>query len=181
MRLFALILCVLLVLPGMGKTPVSAATQPVNNSTAEFLDLAIPYIGEWEGLRLKAYRDVVGVWTVCYGETKGVTRGDSYTKAECDEMFSRELLDYRNRLHRAFTEETLKFRLPVTRDVAYTSLAYNAGVAAISRSTAVKRLNAGNIVGGCEAITWWNKAGNRIWRGLVNRRKKDYDLCMIGT
>ncbi len=32
---------------------------------------AISFIGQWEGLRTEAYRDIVGVWTICYGETKG--------------------------------------------------------------------------------------------------------------
>ncbi|WP_412074125.1 glycoside hydrolase family protein [Tritonibacter mobilis] len=42
---------------------------------------ALSFIGQWEGLRTKAYRDIVGVWTVCYGETKGVRRGDSVSDA----------------------------------------------------------------------------------------------------
>nr|WP_241482183.1 hypothetical protein [Leisingera sp. ANG-Vp] len=41
---------------------------------------AVSFIGQWEGLRTEAYRDVVGVWTVCYGETKGVKPGDSHSK-----------------------------------------------------------------------------------------------------
>ena len=48
------------------------------------LSTAIAFVGQWEGLRTEAYRDVVGIWTVCYGETKGVQPGDSYSKAECD-------------------------------------------------------------------------------------------------
>ena len=96
-------------------------------------------------------------------------------------MLASELLSYRSRLHVAFTDHTKALRLPVNRDVAYTSLAYNAGVSAISKSTAVRRLNAGDIVGGCEAIAWWNKAGGRVIRGLVNRRTEDVALCMIGV
>lgn len=140
--------------------------------------LAVAHIGKWEGLRLEAYFDIVGVVTVCYGETKGVKITDSYTKAECDAMLAREVASYRERLHAHFTPETLSSRLPVARDVAYTSLAYNAGVAAIAKSTAVRRLNDGNINGGCEALTWWNKAGGRVVRGLVRRRTDEHALCM---
>lgn len=171
--------CVLLILPAMSKAPVAASPQPIAVSTeTAFLDLAIPYIGKWEGLELKAYKDIVGVWTVCYGETKGVRPGDSYTKAQCDAMFARELVSYRTGTHKFFTTTTIQERLPVTRDVAYVSLSYNAGVSAVGKSTAVRRINAGDIEGGCEAIGWWNKAGGRVIRGLVNRRVEDVALCL---
>ena len=150
-------------------------------SASGFLEIAVPYVGKWEGLRLAAYRDIVGVWTVCYGETKGVKPGDRYTKAQCDAMLARELISYRTRLHRYFSQETLAARLPVHRDTAYTSLAYNVGVGGAGGSTAVRRLNAGDIPGGCQAITWWNKAGQRVVRGLTLRRGEDYGLCMIGV
>ena len=150
-------------------------------SASDFLEVAVPYVGKWEGLRLAAYRDIVGVWTVCYGETKGVKPGDRYTKPQCDAMLARELISYRTRLHRYFTRETLAGRLPVHRDTAYTSLAYNVGVGGAGGSTAVRRLNGGDIVGGCKAITWWDKAGNRVVRGLTLRRGEDYALCMFGV
>ena len=48
-------------------------------------------------------------------------------------------------------------------------------------STATRRLNAGNIIGGCTALTWWNKAGQRVVRGLALRRGEERDLCMMGV
>lgn len=170
----------------MGDRTAKLPPPPVVGSLAPdsaFLDVAVPYVGKWEGLRLEAYLDRIAsppVWTVCYGETKGITGGMSFTKRQCDDMLARELLSYRSRLHVAFTDDTKAKRLPVHRDVAYTSLAYNAGVSAISKSTAVRRLNSGDIAGGCEAIGWWNKAGGRVIRGLVNRRSEDVALCRRG-
>ncbi|MEO1733567.1 MAG: lysozyme [Pseudomonadota bacterium] len=146
-----------------------------------FLAAAVPFIGRWEGLRLDAYQDIVGVWTVCYGETKGVKPGDRYTRAECDAMLAREVLSYRTGLHRHFLTETVESRLPVPRDVAFTSLAYNVGVAGAGRSTAVRRLNDGSIAGACDALTWWNKAGGRVVRGLVNRRSEEKAMCLEGV
>ena len=154
--------------------PVAVPSQ-ANTVEQRFLALAVPFVGKWEGLRLTAYLDVIGVWTVCYGETKGVRPGDSYTRAECDRMFAKELLGYRAGLHRYLTPETLRSRLPPRRDVAFVSFAYNVGVAGAGKSTAVKRLNAGRISGACEALTWWNKAGGRVIRGLVNRRSEERD------
>ncbi|WP_254448916.1 lysozyme [Thalassococcus sp. S3] len=160
--------------------PAEAPSQSHTSSSDAFLDAAVPFIGRWEGLRLEAYQDIVGVWTVCYGETKGVRPGDSYTRAECDAMLAREVLAYRAGLHRFFTDETVSERLPIPRDLAFVSLAYNVGISGASNSTAVRRLNAGNVSGACEALTWWNRAGGRVIRGLVNRRAEERALCLQG-
>jgi GH24 family phage-related lysozyme (muramidase) len=161
--------------------PPENAAQLGIASEADFLAIAVPFVGKWEGLRLMAYQDVVGVWTVCYGETKGILPGMTFTKRQCDDMFSRELLAYRWGVHKAMTDETLATRLPVYRDVAYSSLGYNVGLGAVSNSTAVRRLNSGDIAGGCVAITWYNKAGGKVWRGLKLRRSEEETFCMIGV
>lgn len=95
-------------------------------------------------------------------------------------MLAREVHSYRDGLHGYFTPETRSERLTAHRDAAYTSLAYNVGVAGAGKSTATRRLNAGDIRGGCEAIGWWNKAGQRVVRGLVNRRADEVALCLRG-
>lgn len=160
------------------QTPSVAHSAPAQPQAEAFNALALSFIAKWEGLRLAAYKDIVGVWTVCYGETKGVKRGDVYTKAECDAMLEREIADYRSRLRPAFTASTIAARLPPPREVAYVSLAYNVGVAGAAKSTAVRRLNASDVEGGCEALGWWNKAGGRVVRGLVRRRAEEIELCL---
>ena len=149
----------------------------------EFDAVAVPLIAKWEGLRTTAYLDTIAsppIWTVCYGETKGVKQGDTYTPEQCKKMLSREVREYREGLHRYFATETILYRLTPERDAAYVSLSYNAGIRAAGRSTATRRLNAGDIAGGCTALGWWNKAGGRVVRGLVNRRADEVRLCRIG-
>lgn len=167
--------------PSSEPVPSASVATTAIPAEAAFLGHAVPLVAKWEGLRTEAYLDPVGIPTVCYGETKGVALGDRYTPEECRAMLERELLSYRAGLHRHFTAETKAQRLPPTRDAAYTSFAYNVGVAGAGGSTAVRRLNAGNIPGGCEALTWWNKAGGRVLRGLVNRRAEERDLCLVGV
>jgi GH24 family phage-related lysozyme (muramidase) len=144
------------------------------------LDIAVPFIAQEEGERRTAYLDIVGVPTICFGSTRGVRLGMTMTHRQCLDLLRAEVAEYREGLHRYFTAATINNRLTPHRDTAYTSLAFNAGIRGIGRSTATRRLNAGNIVGGCEALRWWNKAGGRVIRGLVNRRQREYDLCMIG-
>lgn len=149
-------------------------------STADFLEVAVPFIAENEGKRNHAYQDVVGVWTICYGSTRGVKPGDYKTDEECDALLAAEILEYRENLHKFFTEDTIARRLTPERDTAYVDLAINVGWGTAGKSTATRRLNAGDIRGGCVALTWYNKAGGKIWRGLVTRRAKAKVLCLKG-
>jgi len=162
----------------------AAPPAPIANTTeAATMRVLVPLVAKWEGKKNIAYLDTIAsppVWTVCYGETRNVKQGDRYSDAQCAAMLGAGLLTYRNGLHRYFTPETKASRLTPERDAAYVSLAYNAGIRGIGRSTATRRLNAGDIAGGCTALGWWNKAGGRVIRGLVNRRVDETRLCRMG-
>lgn len=158
---------------------VAARAAPATE--AQTLEIAVPFVAEREGMRLEAYLDIVGVPTICAGSTRGVRLGQRKTLAECMALLRAEVAEYRRGLHRYFTAETIAARLPPPRDAAFTSLAYNIGIGAAGKSTATRRLNAGDVAGACEAITWWNKAGKRVVRGLVLRRSAERDLCMQGV
>jgi lysozyme len=144
------------------------------------LSYATPLISRWEGLNLNAYLDIVDVPTICYGSTRGIRLGMTKTKAQCDALLREEIAEYRCGWLAYVNSTAYTKYLPATREAAYTSLAYNVGKRGAGRSTATKRLNAGNIAGGCDAIGWWNKAGGRVVRGLVNRRQAETRLCRIG-
>lgn len=147
---------------------------------AAFLAVMLPFTERWEGTKNNAYLDIVGVPTICMGHTKNVNLGDHMTDAECTALLEIEVLEYREGLHKYFNGETKASRLTADRETAYVSLAYNVGVYGAGKSTATRRLNGGDIAGGCTAITWWNKAGGRVVRGLVRRRADEYRLCMNG-
>lgn len=147
---------------------------------AQTLEIAVPFIAREEGERLVAYRDAVGIPTICFGSTRGVHAGMRMTHQQCLDLLRSDVIEHRTGLHRYFTPVTIDIRLPPTRDAAYTSTAFNCGVTAIGKSTATRRLNAGNVRGGCEALTWWKRAGNRVLRGLFERRKREQKLCMVG-
>jgi len=152
-----------------------------SSAIAVFLAVALPLIAQWEGKRNNAYLDIVGVPTICYGSTRGVSLGDYKTDQECLELLKAEVLEYREGLHNYFTKETKQERLPPKRDAAFVSLAYNVGISGAGNSTATRRLNKGDVAGACKALTWWNRAGGRVVRGLVNRRAQEYELCIEGV
>ncbi len=132
----------------------------------------VSFIGHWEGLRLEAYRDIVGVWTVCYGETKGVRAGDTYTKAECDAMLAEQIIIYEAQLDRC-----LHAHVPIGMKIALVSWTYNVGAGAACSSTLVRKANAGDFAGACNELPRWNRGGGRIIDGLTNRRFSERSMC----
>lgn len=90
--------------------------------------LSVAFIGGWEGLRTTAYQDLVNKWTVCYGETRGVKPGDSYTKAECDSMLAARIDEFDRGLDHCLTAD-----LPVETRIAVVSWTYNMGLGAACR------------------------------------------------
>lgn len=137
--------------------------------------LAVATVGPFEGLRTTAYRDIVGVATVCYGETRGVRMGDKHTKAECDAMLIAGLQDFEVQVY-ACTPGL--YTAPAPRLVAVVSLAYNVGSGAYCKSSIARHFNAGNIRAACDAFLFYNKAGGREVGGLTRRRKAERELCL---
>lgn len=137
--------------------------------------LAVAVVGGFEGLRQTAYRDVVGVPTLCYGETRGVKMGMTATRAECDAMLLAGLADFERGVL-----SCASVPMPDPRLVAHVSLAYNIGIGAYCRSTVLRRLNAGDVRGSCEAFLMWNKAKGITFPGLTRRREAERKLCLEG-
>lgn len=139
--------------------------------------LAISLIGGFEGYSAKAYPDIIGVWTACYGATKGIKPGMTFTKAECDEKFIVELIEHENGMRRCLkTPDTI----PDKPYIAFISLTYNIGTGGFCNGTMPKLINAGKIKEACNFLLNYNKAGGRIIKGLVNRREKEKKFCLSG-
>lgn len=146
----------------------------VGGGVAAALVLATPLIAKWEGKRNDPYSDIVGVKTVCFGETRVQMR--RYSDAECTAMLQDAV--------KGFAEPVARCTPAIANRpyqlAAATSLAYNVGIGAYCRSTADRRFDAGDFKGGCAALKFWNKAGGRVVQGLVNRRADEYRLCVTG-
>lgn len=124
----------------------------------------------------KAYADIVGVWTICDGDTKNVRPGMIETREGCTKRLEQQLV--------AHAKPVLSC-VPGLRErpnqlVASVSLAYNVGTGAFCRSTAARLMNAGQWRAGCDQFLRWNKAGGRPVRGLTLRRERERTLCLKG-
>lgn len=135
--------------------------------------VALVGIALHEGYRGEAYKDVVGVPTIGYGETKGVKMGDKTTP----DRALVQLLSSANK-HADAIRQCIHVPLYQHEFDAYVSLAYNIGTGAFCGSTLVKKLNAGDYKGACAEIKRWNRAGGKVVKGLVKRREAEYQMCI---
>lgn len=144
------------------------------------LAAAIVLIGGWEGMKTVAYPDKLadGIPTVCFGETRGVKLGDTYTPEQCRVMLGDGIHDFEKGIRACLKSPDA---IPAKSYVAFLSLSYNIGVRAFCGSSVARRANAGDIKGACDAVTMWNRAGGRVVQGLVNRRADERRICLEGT
>ncbi len=69
-------------------------------------------------------------------------------------------------------------KVPLTQNQfdALVSFAYNIGAGAFRDSTALRKINAGDLAGGAEAMKLFNKSDGQVVQGLVNRRNDEVRL-----
>lgn len=143
----------------------------------------INMIKEFEGLRLTAYRDSVGVWTIGYGNTyyedgTVVKQGDKITQERADRLFRSIVDKFADQVRNALNNPD---RVSDTQFSAMVSLAYNIGIGAFRGSTLLRKVNANP----CDPtipdeFPRWNKAGGKVLDGLTRRRKAEADLYKNG-
>ncbi len=150
-----------------------ASAKGVVAGSVGLLAAATIFIGGWEGRELRAYRDIVGVWTICFGDTRNVVPGQVATPAECDTRLARGIAEYE-----AGLDKCLRAAVPGKMKVVLVSWTYNVGVGAACSSTLVRRANAGDLAGACNQLSRWNRAGGKPVRGLTRRREAERAMCL---
>ncbi|KEY87840.1 lysozyme [Pseudomonas capeferrum] len=130
-------------------------------------------IKSFEGLRLQAYQDSVGVWTIGYGATRGVKAGMKISKEQAERMLLNDVQRFEPEVERLITS-------PLNQNQwdALISFTYNLGGANLESSTLRRLLNAGDYAGAAEQFPRWNKAGGKVLPGLVRRRAAERELFL---
>ena len=138
----------------------------------------VDFIKSHEALRLKAYQDSKGVWTIGWGHTKGVKPGDVITRAQA-EQFIRD--DF------AWVERTLNADLVIGRDKplvtqnefdALCSLVFNIGSQAYLESTVRRKIKQGDKMAAARAFKMWVYSEHEFVQGLANRRADEVRLFL---
>lgn len=157
---------------------MATRAQKVGAAAAIATALAIPA----EGLRQVAYRDPVGIPTLCFGSTKGVRMGDTATVEQCREMLTREMLDA------VEIVDKCQPGLPVEVLAAFADATYNIGPVVAcdtTRSSAARLLAARRFAEACDQLLRWDRArvaGVMVaLPGLTKRRAAERDVCLRGA
>lgn len=149
----------------------------------------VAFLPAWEGTDHVAKRDMIGTGhpiTYCHGQTDEfgkVKVGTRFTDAQCDDLLAQSLPKYLTPL-----QKCVKVALPDKSMAALLDAAYNAGPAAVCKSSMVRLMNAGDIRGGCNAFQgWYVRSDGQVRKGLVARRsgigdgrKSEKQLCLEG-
>ena len=125
----------------------------------------IQAIKKFEGVSLSAYQDSKGVWTIGYGHTKDVKKGDRITQYQAEQFLREDLQQFEavaNRVKRIATQG--KFD-------AILDFIYNCGPANFESSTLKKYIEVGKATWEIqEQFLRWVNVGGRKLGGLVSRR-----------
>ena len=138
----------------------------------------ISLIKGFEGKRLNAYYDGVGVWTIGFGTIKypngvRVKKGDTCTEAQAESYLKNDLVKFENAINRL-----VKVPLNQNQFDAISSFTYNLGETNLSSSTLLKKLNAKDYAGAADQFLRWNKAGGKVMNGLTRRREAERNLFL---
>ena len=132
-------------------------------------------IKSFEGLRLEAYRDAVGVLTIGWGSTgPHVKTGMVITEEEAEALLRKDLSRFEAGVEACIADA------PTTSDqfAAMVSLSFNIGLGRFATSTVLKRHKLGNRIGAANAFLLWNRAGGQVLRGLTRRREAERRLYL---
>lgn len=156
-----------------------------NNGTARPSKMSpdgIAQLKREEGLRLKAYQDEAGVWTIGYGHTGAdVFAGQEITEAQADALLKNDLA----RFEKAVSESTATM-IPLSQHEydALVSFAFNVGVGAFKTSTLLKKFNAGEKLEAAKEFDRWvyiTQNGNKVVSFVLQaRRGRERNLFLNG-
>lgn len=134
-------------------------------------------IKEFEGFRSIAYICPAGVVTVGYGTTqifgKPVQLGTQITTDEAERFLEEDLKKFETAINKNVVVELTQNQFD-----ALVSFVYNVGIGNFTKSTLLKKLNAGKLSEAADEFLKWNKANKKVLAGLTRRRTAERELFL---
>ena len=145
----------------------------------------IDLIKKYESLRLTAYKDPVGIWTIGYGHTGEVVDGMTITEEQADQFLDRDV-----RIAEMVLDRAVKVPLTQNQYDALISFIFNVGpgqkgvkdgfvvLKTGGPSTMLSLIISGDFAGAAEQFPRWSKAGGVVVPGLFKRRMDERSLFL---
>lgn len=138
--------------------------QTTPNKVDKLSPAAYQALCNFEGYRSSAYQCSAGVWTIGYGHTKGVKRGDKITKHQAMQLLEVDL--------QPIYKELQKFGLQQSQFDALTDLIFNIGLGNWAKSTIRSKVKANNKDKTiANEFRRWRYCNGKLLQGLVHRRE----------
>lgn len=170
------------------KWPENKPTPPRNPEPApsRISNDGLEIVRHFEGLhrlrsdgQVESYLDPVQVWTIGWGHTKTARPGLILSQQQCKELLAQDMGEFETAVRRA-----VKVPLKQCQFDALVCFAFNVGEGALSRSTLLAKLNAGDFAGAAAEFPRWDKGtvNGKLTSlpGLVRRRKSERHLFETG-
>ncbi len=146
----------------------------------QYSDAGLALTKRFEGLRLVAYQDSKGVWTIGYGHTKDVKKGDTCTREQAEKWLFEDAQSVVAAINATC--------VPLSQNQfdALVDFAFNLGVTALFNSTLWRKVKIGDIIGASEQFARWNNItiyvnGSKVLKqidGLTKRREAERILFL---
>lgn len=137
-----------------------------------YSDAGFALTRQFEGLRLAAYQDQVGVWTIGYGHTgREVHGGMVITADQADTLLHSDVAGAVACVNRAVTANIFQQHFDALVDFTF-----NLGSASLLGSTLLRHVNAGEFDLAAPQFLLWDHAGGVVVQGLMARRKAEMTL-----
>ena len=131
----------------------------------------INLIKKFEGCKLTAYKCPAGIWTIGYGHTRNVHKGEIIIQQQADELLKQDLLVYEAGIN------VMKLNINQNQYDSLVSFAFNLGLGALQKSTLLKRIKVNpNDTKIKDEFLRWSYAGGKQLKGLLLRRQAECDL-----
>lgn len=127
----------------------------------------INLIKSFEGCKLSAYLCPSGVWTIGYGHTAGVKKGQKITQEQAEDFLRQDLYLYENYVR------LTGLKLNQNQFDALVSFTYNCGAGNLSKL--VKNRSVEEIA---DALLLYNKGSSGVLQGLIKRRNAERELFL---
>lgn len=136
-------------------------------------EAGLSLIKEFEGLSLRAYKDPVGIYTIGYGHTKGVTQNMQCTMEQANQWLQEDIKWAEKEVEKLM--KSCDYAFTRNQFSALTSFTFNCGPDNLTQLTADGTRSVDEIG---EKILLYTKAGGKTLPGLVIRREAERALFL---
>lgn len=142
----------------------------------------IEFIKKEEGVVLTAYQCEAGVWTIGYGHTAYVRKGDVITKEYAEKLLKQDLKTFEDEVSKILTERKIKL-LQHQYDMLV-SFAFNTGLVALRTSMLLKKISKEDFEGAAKEFPRWiwvtQNGVKKQSEVLKGRREREQKIFLEG-